>query len=128
MLVRQAMLKYVAPALLPELLTDVATGVDEYVSYVPATILVAGDDEVPGVTRRMCRINRVRECLCVTQGITEDDEFIICMESADFRSGVMGGIGVSVHAIRAHGFPDSTVMIMIGHSFVSLLFSSKLRD
>jgi hypothetical protein len=39
MLVRQAMLKYVASALLPELLTDVATGVDQYVSYVPATIV-----------------------------------------------------------------------------------------
>jgi len=49
-LVRQTLLKYVASALLPELLADVATGVDEYVSHVTATILVAGDDEVPGFT------------------------------------------------------------------------------
>jgi hypothetical protein len=45
-------LKCVAGALLlPELLDNVAFRVDEYVSHVPTTILVAGDDEVPGITR-----------------------------------------------------------------------------
>ncbi len=49
--VGQTLLKLVATALLPELLGDVAAGVDEDVSHVPATALVAGDDEVPGITR-----------------------------------------------------------------------------
>jgi len=54
--------KYLACALIPELLADVATGVDEYVSHVTATILVAGDDEVPGVTWvSRFRSSRMRE-------------------------------------------------------------------
>jgi hypothetical protein len=49
--VRQTLLKYIASAWLLELIADIATGIDKYVSYVTARILVAGDDEVPGVTR-----------------------------------------------------------------------------
>ena len=49
--VRQTLLKYAASALIPELPGDFAARVDEYISYVPARILVEGFDEVPGVTR-----------------------------------------------------------------------------
>jgi len=82
--VRQTLLKCVASALLPELLGDVAIGVDVYVSYITATILVAGDDEVPGVTR-ISDSKRVYEFLGGTQGITEDGERLPCRESVDFR-------------------------------------------
>ncbi len=49
--VRQMLPKCVACALPPELFGDVGARVDEDVSHVTATILIAGDDEVPGVTR-----------------------------------------------------------------------------
>jgi hypothetical protein len=123
---RQTLLKYVASALLPELLGDVVAGVDVYVSHVTARILVASDDEVPGVTRILMSM-RVNEFHAFAPGITEDDERLTCLErSADF-SGVFVRFGVSVHAIRGVA-PDGTCMIMNGHSFVSLLFSSKRRD
>ena len=49
--VRQPLRKDSARALCTELLSDVAAGVDEDVSHVSATILIAGEDEVPGITR-----------------------------------------------------------------------------
>ena len=111
--------KCVACALHPELLDDVAVRVDEYVSHVTATILVAGDDEVPGVTR-ICLSIRGCECLALTVGITEDDERGSGREIVYYA--VVGAW--SVPSVRTAGdiAPDGTRMIMIGHSFVSLLF------
>jgi len=117
----QTPLKCGACALRPELLADVAARVDENVSHITASILLTGDDEVPGVTRKRMtrRISRVLELLCVTQGIAEDEEFLTCLELVYYR--VVGGWSApSVHRFR-DVTPDFT--FMIGHSFVNLLFS-----
>lgn len=117
--------KGVACALRPELLGGVAACVHEDVGHVPATILVAGDDEVPDVTRIRLSI-RGRECLALAMGITEDDERCSCREGVD---DIVVGTW-SVPPVRTAGdiVPNVTGMIMIGHNCASLLFSSQRKD
>ena len=112
----QTLPKCVACALRSELLADVAARVDEYVSHETAKILVAGDDEVPGVTRRR-RMQRVLESLGGARGITEDGDMLTSMESAYYCVGIGLWSAVSVHVRGV--LPDGTWMIV--HSFVILL-------
>src|SRR5215472_5091354 len=117
--------------MIPELLADVTIGVDEDVSHVAARILVADDDEVPGVTP-ICDSKRVREFHGGTQGITEDDERLTWLERRAYYRKVGAWSAPSVRIIRGV-FPDRTCMMYPcmnppctnGHSFVSLLCSSK---
>jgi hypothetical protein len=115
-----------ACALIPELLYDVGVCVDMYVSHEPARILVVGDDEVPGLTGILSM--RVPECHGLTYGITEDDDLIIPMERFIQRE-LMTRSGVSSHTLFRDVFPDCpSMMHMMGHSCVSLLFSSQRID
>ena len=119
------LLKGTACALRPELLGSVAACIHEDVGHVPATILVAGDDEVPNVTRIRLSI-RSRECLVLALGITEDDERCSCWKGVDDTE-----VGTwSVPPVRTAGdvVPNGTGMIMSGHNCASLLFSSQRRD
>jgi hypothetical protein len=60
------------------------------------------------------------------QGITEDDELLTRLEMfAYYCTVVEGWSAVSFHATVTDVTPYGTGMIMIGHGFVSLLFSSK---
>jgi hypothetical protein len=77
----EALLKYIAPVLLPKLLDDITPSVNEDVSHITASILVAGYDEIPGITG--IRLKRVRECHRFTLGITEEDERLACLERVD---------------------------------------------
>ena len=115
----QTLPQCVACALRPELLVDVASRVDEYVSHETARVMVADDDEVPVVTR--IRPKRVRECLGVALGITEDGDLLMSMDSVYDGSRVGLWSAVSVHAPGV--FPDDTYQIV--HSFVSLLLPSQ---
>jgi len=114
----EALLKDIAPALLPELLGDVTTRINEDVSHVCARILVAGDDEIPGITG--IRLKRVRECHGFTLGITEDDEGLTCLERVDDCI-VFARSGASVHTLCGVT-PDVPFVIMVGHTFANLLF------
>src|SRR5689334_8685022 len=69
----QAVSQCIAFALLTELLGDLAAAVNEDVSDVAARVLVARDDEVPGVTRIRLSI-RCRPGHGFAMGIAEDDE------------------------------------------------------
>ena len=119
----QTLPKCVACALRPELLGDIAISVDEDVRHETATILVAGDDEIPGITRILMSM-RVNEFLGVAMGITEDGDTLTSIDSVYYCSGVGLWSPVSVHAPGV--LPDGTWMIV--HSFVSLHFSSKRRN
>lgn len=122
--VGQMLPKCVACALRPELLGDVAAGVDEYVRHVLTTILVAGDDEVPDVTRIRLSIWG-RECLALAMGITQDDERCSCLECVDYTE--VGTWSVPpVRTVRGV-VPNVTRVIMIGHGFENLLFSFQRR-
>src|SRR5262245_33307129 len=105
---RQTLLKEVASALLSKLLGDVAAPVDEDVRHIASNVLVADDDEIPGITSiRMC--TRGCECHGVTQGITEDDERLTCLQRVDDLEGGAWSTP-SVHVARVA--PDGTGMIM----------------
>ena len=114
----EPLLKHVTPVLLPKLLDDVPTCVNEDVSHVPATILVTGHDEIPGVTG--IRLKRIRECHGFTLGITEDDEGLTRLERVD-DCVVFTRSGAPVHTLRGVA-PDGPFVIMVGHTFVNLLF------
>jgi len=116
----QSLIQMAACALLPELLGDIAASVDEDISHIPARVLVAGDDEVPGSTRIRYSI-RVRECFIITQGIAEDNELLTCMETVD-ESEIRAWSAPSMHVARGVA-PNCTCMI--SHRFVDLLFSSQ---
>src|SRR2546429_7991582 len=99
--------KCVACALRPEQLSGVAASVDEDISHVPATILVASDDEVPDVTRIRLSI-RGCECLALTLGITEDDERCPCLECVDYTE--IGACSVPAARTARNVVPNGTCM------------------
>ena len=121
----QMLPKGITCALRPELLGSVAACIHKDIGHIPATILVAGDDEVPDVTRIRLSI-RSRECLALAMGITEDNERCPCREGVDDTK-----VGTwPVPPVRTAGdvVPNVTAMIMNGHNYASLLLSSQRRD
>lgn len=113
----EALLKDVTPALLSELLGGVTARVNEDVCHIPARILVAGHDEIPGITR--IRLKWVREGYGFTLRITEDHQGLTCLERVN-GSIVFARSGASVHPL--HGIaPDDPFVIMYGHCFRNLL-------
>jgi len=103
----------------PEPVGDVFVRVDEYVSHVTARIPVAGDNEVPGVTR--IRLKRIRESLALAPGITEDDDRLTFVEWGVDYSEALAWSVTSVHAPIRNVAPDGTRMMLMGsHIYLQL--------
>lgn len=119
----ETLLELEAGVLLPKLLSDIAASVDKDISHKAARVLLARHDVVPGSTRIRDSI-RVRECFRITQGITENEDLLTCLERVDERE-FRACSAPSMHAAR-NVAPNSTCMM--SHRFVILLFLPNERD